>query len=61
MAQTTHHSQSCKPLASHKHPADRYVPLSPPIQSLGNAPGLYDKAVLEYSVKNQLRWRNNLG
>lgn len=30
-------------------------------QSLGNAPGLYDKAVFDYSVKNQLRWRNSLG
>ncbi|XP_064382636.1 protein FAM91A1-like isoform X2 [Halichondria panicea] len=28
--------------------------------SLGNAPGLYDKAVLDYSVKNQLRWRMNI-
>ena len=31
------------------------------IQSLGNAPGLYEKAVVDFSVKNQLRWRNNLG
>jgi len=29
--------------------------------SLGNAPGLYDRAVMEISVKNQLRWRGNLG
>lgn len=28
---------------------------------MGNAPGLYDKAVLEVSIKNQIKWRNNLG
>ena len=31
------------------------------VQSLGNAPGLYEKAVVDFSIKNQLRWRNNLG
>ena len=28
---------------------------------MGNAPGLYDKAVLEVSIKNQIKWRNNVG
>lgn len=28
--------------------------------SLGNAPGLYEKAINDYSVKNQLRWRSNM-
>jgi hypothetical protein len=27
---------------------------------MGNAPGLYDKAVLEVSIKNQIKWRNNV-
>ena len=30
-------------------------------QSLGNAPGLYEKAINDFSVKNQLRWRSNMG
>ena len=28
---------------------------------MGNAPGLYDKAVHEVSIKNQIKWRNNIG
>ena len=32
-----------------------------PVQSLGNAPGLYEKAINEFSVKNQMRWRSNMG
>ena len=31
------------------------------MQAMGNAPGLYDKAVLEVSIKNQIKWRNNIG
>eukprot|EP00731_Ephydatia_muelleri_P031554 Em0023g61a len=29
-------------------------------QTLGNIQSLYDKAIVEVSIKNQLRWRNNL-
>lgn len=31
------------------------------VQTLGNIQSLYDKAIVEVSIKNQLRWRNNLG
>ena len=30
-------------------------------QSLGNNPAHYNKQVLEFSIKNQQRWRGNLG
>ena len=32
-----------------------------PLQSLGNSQREYEKHVLLYSIRNQLRFRNNLG